>query len=415
VIAKMFTVKQIQSLKPKKTKYFKWEGTGRRKVGSLGVCVYPNGTKTFYYQYAMNGSRRRIKLGPADVLSLADAREKTQLYSHKVSTGEDPRATMDSTETNKVSGSVEDMVNYYVEKMKLDGKRTYGAVLATIKRDVYSHIDKSMAANEVTSLQVAEIIAQMIQRGAATSSNRLRSYLHAAYSLAIKHDNDPANLHKPMRFKLTQNPVTPVPRQNVEKVGNRVLSESELATLLTDVQSEGFSPLTKFAILLCLYTGGQRPFEVINTRFDWIDVESQSWTMSEKITKNKKEHVIPMSPQLIALMKESRLFTSQSPFLICNRLDPTKAMPTSSLAQVLHRYCQRKDMEPFVPRDLRRTCKTLMTKHRIGTMETRNRLHNHALNDVSNKHYNKYDYWNEKLEILCDWGDFLDALVKKDQ
>lgn len=411
----MFTVKQIQSLKPKKIKYFKWEGTGRRKVGSLGVCVYPNGTKTFYYQYAINGSRRRIKLGPADVLSLADAREKTQLYSHKVSTGEDPLATIDPVKTNKVSGSVEDMVNYYVEKMKHDGKRTYREVLATIERDVYTHIDKSMPANEVTSLQVTEIIAKMIQRGAATGSNRLRSYLHAAYSLAIKHDNDPANLHKPMRFKLTQNPVTPVPRQNVEKVGNRVLSESELATLLTDVQSEGFSPLTKFAILLCLYSGGQRPFEVINTRFDWIDVASLSWTMSEKITKNKKEHVIPMSAQLIALIEESRLFTSQSPFLVCNRLDPSKPMPTSSLAQVLHRYCQRKDMEPFVPRDLRRTCKTLMTKHRIGTMETRNRLHNHALNDVSNKHYNKYDYWNEKLEILCDWGDFLDALVKKDQ
>ena len=409
----MFTVKQIQSLKPKKIKYFKWEGTGRRKVGSLGVCVYPNGTKTFYYQYAINQARRRIKLGPTDVLSLADAREKAQVYSQKVSIGEDPLVNIDPAETTKASGSVEDMVNYYVEKMKIDGKRTYREVLATIERDVYRHIDKAMPANEVTSLQVSEIIAKMIQRGAATGSNRLRSYLHAAFAIAIKHDNDPANLSKSMRFKLTQNPVTAVPRQNVEKVGNRVLSESELATLLTDIQSQGFSPLTKFAILLCLYSGGQRPFEVINTRFEWIDIASRSWTMSDKVTKNKKEHVIPMSAQLITLVQESRLFTSRSPFLICSRLDPSKPMPTASLAQVLHRYCKRKRMEPFVPRDLRRTCKTLMTKHRIGTMETRNRLHNHALNDVSNKHYNKYDYWNEKLEILCDWGDFLDALIKK--
>ena len=132
-----------------------------------------------------------------------------------------------------------------------------------------------------------------------------------------------------MRFKLTQNPISSVPRQNVEKVSNRVLSEIELATLLSDVQAERFSPLTKFAILLCLYSGGQRPFEIINTRFEWVDLASRSWTMSEKITKDKKEHVIPMSTQLITLVQESRLFTSQSPFLICKRLDPSKPMPTS--------------------------------------------------------------------------------------
>ncbi|MCC5880051.1 MAG: tyrosine-type recombinase/integrase [Idiomarina sp.] len=410
---KVFTVKQIQALKPKKEKFYVWEATGRRNIGSLGVCVYPSGTKTYLYRYSKGKVRRRIKLGQTHLVSLVDARTKVQEYSYKVSIGEDPLPQCNKIEASQASGTIEDMFSYYIEKMKADGKRSYNEVISAVERDVYVEIDKSIAANEVTSRQIAEILAKMIQRGAATGSNRLRSYLHAAFNTAIKHDNDPANLHNQMRFGLTQNPVTPVPRQNVEKVGERALSENELATLLKDIQATGFSPLTKFAILLCLYGGGQRPYEVINTRYSWIDIQAKTWTIPGTITKNKLELVIPMSKQLTALIEESRLFAWNSPFLICKRLDPGQPMHTSSIAQVLQRYCKRKGIEPFVPRDLRRTCKTLMTKHGIGTMETRNRLHNHALNDVSNKHYNKYDYFNEKLEIVCEWGNYLDSLVEK--
>lgn len=30
-------------------------------------------------------------------------------------------------------------------------------------------------------------------------------------------------------------------------------------------------------------------------------------------------------------------------------------------------------------------------------------MHNHALRDVSSKHYDRYDYWDEKNEAIKKW------------
>lgn len=407
------TEKEIRSLKPTLKKFYAWESIAGRNSGSFGVCVYPSGEKSYVIRVNVNKVRKRLTIGSTKTLSLADARQLGYQLAHdKAGMGETLENSAQNTAETFTQGTAEDLFVHYVNHMQQNGRRTSREVAEAIERDVYCHIPRDIPANQVTSRQVALILADMIARGAPAGSNRLRSYLHAAFNVAMRHDNDPANLNKTMHFDIQFNPVTPVPPQNVEKVGERVLSETELSQLLADVQGQGFSPLTRYALLLCLYSGGQRPYEVLNTKYLWVDFKSKSWTIPSHIAKNNRELVIPLSPQLERLIRESRMFTAPSDFLVCKRLDKTKPMTTCSVAQVLSRYCKREGIEKFVPRDLRRTCKTLMTKHKIGTTETRNRLHNHALNDVSNKHYNKYDYFDEKLEIVSAWGDFLDGLQK---
>lgn len=50
---------------------------------------------------------------------------------------------------------------------------------------------------------------------------------------------------------------------------------------------------------------------------------------------------------------------------------------------------------PFTLRDLRRTCKTLMGKAGLDK-QLRDRIQGHAFNDVSAKHYDRYDYFKER-------------------
>lgn len=53
-------------------------------------------------------------------------------------------------------------------------------------------------------------------------------------------------------------------------------------------------------------------------------------------------------------------------------------------------------------RDIRRTCKTLMGELGISK-ELRDRIQNHALQDVSSRHYDRYDYLAEKRDALEQW------------
>lgn len=86
-------------------------------------------------------------------------------------------------------------------------------------------------------------------------------------------------------------------------------------------------------------------------------------------------------------------------------------MPTSTVAQAIRSYCKKKDVTLFKPKDIRRTIKTHMG--RLGVdKSTRDRLHNHALQDVSSRHYDRYDYQKEKLDALMIWEDWLLNLNK---
>jgi hypothetical protein len=64
----------------------------------------------------------------------------------------------------------------------------------------------------------------------------------------------------------------------------------------------------------------------------------------------------------------------------------------------------------FVPRDIRRTVKTLMGKAGVSK-ELRDRIQNHALTDVSAKHYDRYDYLTEKRHGLNVWNDYLELII----
>ena len=59
-------------------------------------------------------------------------------------------------------------------------------------------------------------------------------------------------------------------------------------------------------------------------------------------------------------------------------------------------------MEPFAPKDCRRTFKTLAGSMSIP-LEMRNRLQGHALVDVGSVYYDRYDYLDQKREAMEQW------------
>jgi intergrase/recombinase len=63
-------------------------------------------------------------------------------------------------------------------------------------------------------------------------------------------------------------------------------------------------------------------------------------------------------------------------------------------------------IDAFTPRDIRRTVKTLMGKAGI-TKEMRDRIQNHAVSDVSGKHYDQYEYMPEKRAAMKTWERWL--------
>ncbi|MNR98869.1 Prophage CP4-57 integrase [compost metagenome] len=406
------TPNDIAALPAKTNAYYRMDDSRTRGAGGLGVKVLPSGGKMFVFRYMREGKRAFIQLGSFPTLCLADARNKARALSQTIRDGLDPKDEQErqsrereqAKREHEQQGTVEQLFQSYIAQMKKDGKRTHEAVLVALEKETYPHLSKTTKAKDVTVHDIKIILAHMIRRGASTQSNRVRSYLMAAFNYGLKHDNDPANFIDDAKFGLVMNPVDAIPKQKAaERVGDRFLSWSETRQLLDDMeQPTSLGPTLRSLIRLCFFTGGQRPNELAESRWANIDWQANTLTITADISKNKRIHVVPLTDNALRVLRFQKGIAGDSPFIFPHSQQPDKAMPMASLSQAIDRYRKRTQMEHFIPRDFRRTCKTLMGELGIAK-NLRDRLQNHARNDVSSKHYDRYEYLPEKRHALELW------------
>ena len=406
------THNEIAALPAKKTPYYQFDDTRTRGAGRLGIQVFASGNKMFVFRYKREGRWAFIRLGSFPTLKLADARDKSKAFSQMIRDGLDPKDELERQARNQEQarreheqqGSIEQLFRSYTEQMKKDGKRTHAAVLLALEKEAYPVIKPTTKAKDVTAHDIKIILAHMIRRGADTQSNRVRSYLMAAFNHGLKHDNDPANFIDDAKFGLVLNPVAAIPKQKAaERVGERFLTWIEARQLLDDMERPTSLGLTlRSLIRLCFFTGGQRPYELAASRWASIDWQAKTLTITAELSKNGRPHLIPLTDSALRVLSEQQAVAAESPFIFAHATKPSEPMPMASLSQAVDRYRKRTEMAHFIPRDFRRTCKTLMGELGIAK-DLRDRLQNHALNDVSSRHYDRYEYLPEKRSALEQW------------
>ncbi|MDC0611151.1 integrase arm-type DNA-binding domain-containing protein [Vibrio sp.] len=424
----MLTVSSIKGLKPKDKPYYEWDTNSQRGRGKLGVQVTPKGSKRFVFRYFVESKPKFIPLGQFPELSLTDARSKQKELGELLLQGIDPKEHLESDrkaqehakQEEARKGTIKQLFEAYVAQMERDGKRTHKAVIASLEKEVYPIIPPATKAKDVTTHELMLVLAAMIRRGAKTQSNRVRSYLMAAFNYGLKHDNDPANFIDEAKFGLVMNPVAAIPKQkDAERVGEHYLKMDEVVTLIADLNNEyerfKMGESIRNLILLCLFTGGQRPYELAASKWEAVDWQQKTLLITPDISKNKRPHIIPLTDSALAVL-EKQQFNNESEFIFPHRLNTGEHIRLDSLSQSISRYREvTQSVRSFTPRDLRRTCKTLMGE--IGISKSlRDRLQNHALNDVSSKHYDRYEYLPEKRIALESWehklmGDGMDNII----
>jgi integrase len=416
------TYPQVIDLKVTGKRYEVYRATGERGMGRLGVEVSNTGTKRWLYRYFFEGQRKYIRLGlVSDNFVMTQAQAECDQYAELLGKKIDPKVEIErlqkqEDEAKKVEGmkgSIQQLFIAYTEKMKTDGKRTYDAVLKALEKEVYPFIKPETKAKEIQPTDVIPILSNMIQRGAIVQSNRVRSYIVAAFNFGLKHDLNPAQVHTGVKFGLTTNPAQVIAKQsNAEKVGENWLTIEEVKIVLnTFKDTNRVGPLVSDLMSLCFYTGGQRPYELVASRWSSINWEEATLLVTSEVSKNKRPHLIPLTEKAITILSELHVNSKDSEFIFPRRNDTNQHLRTDSFSKAIARF--REDnpkFNPFVARDIRRTCKTLMGELGISK-EIRDRLQNHALNDVSSKHYDRYSYLPEKKDALRKWESKLTGLA----
>jgi integrase len=405
-----------------------------------------------YFRYTQaDGTRYALPLGHYDEdgrngLSLGEARSKAaELSKLYVSGVKDLRGHLEAEEAAHQAAqdarrAAEDaalaerqarkqltliaLCQAYADTLERRGKnKSAGTARSVFKVHV---LDKHKAlaekpAKDITAHEIATIVRSVRDTGKERTAGVLRSYLRAAYAMAIRAPFDssvPADL---IAFGVELNPIDAIPTIPV-KARHRTLSCDELHTYLSSLTDA----LPDQALRLALYAGGQRMSQLLRARVADYDAETQVLRLWDGKGKRRepREHLLPLGPtaanlvaRLIQRAKaKAKLYaegreraTEANPSLWLSTAGTTMsdATPGKRLADIAAAL----QVEAFDLRDIRRTAETMLAGMGISR-ETRAQLLSHGLSGVQSVHYDRYSYTEEKRAALIAWEERLMAIEK---
>lgn len=410
-------------------------GMGR---GCLLLRVHPNGDKIFYYRYFKDGAKRFAMLGQfdskgqkcwrgvrGDRLALAAAKDGAKALADIVSTHGDIESY--EAEQQRVAdeavrrGSFGQLLDTYVEHLRTSGKVRVKDVEGALKLHVREAFPALMGrkAHEISSCDIQTILAKLVNAGKTRQVNLVRTYLHAAFTLAARHDNDPRRIaNGAVSFNLSSNPVALIPViSEFNRAGDRTLSKEELALFWRALENAPLIPKTFIKLNLAL--GGQRIEQLL--RAEWTDYDFDNRILTLKDGKGrpglgKRDHLVPLTDTAIELLQSIRAINAEThPFAVSRAMRMDVGTPTKLVAKISKQLDQQHGVPTFRAGDLRRSCETHLAALGI-TKEVRAQLLSHGRSTgVQARHYDRYAYLPEKREALEKWERMLNDLIALSQ
>jgi integrase len=436
----MFTDKQLKALiKSDGTNKGKQisESLGGRGSGALVFKVRSAAIGEFYFKYNDGNSRKLVKIGNYKTgnskagLTLAEARSKTQELSKIYRDQKDVKGVLsdqvrasqearENWEKAQALGTFSQLVESYINQMREAGKVSASEVESSVERSVFKPYPqlRQKKARDVTIEDIKAVLARMIGHGVTTQTNRVRSYLMAIFNHGIKQENNPrVYLESPVRFHLQFNPVAAIPKQaDFEQVGEIVISEGEIKALWDNIQNtERVGFVMSRYIRFMFAMAGQRLRQILQTSWDQYDLENRLVEINDSkgAGDQVRVHLVPLNDLAVAILNELKPITGGGIYPFAggsHGSSKDQHIRADSIPKAFSRFGKTSGTN-FRAADIRRTCKTLMARHGIRK-ELRDRIHNHSLNDIATKHYDRHDYLEEKRQVMSQWNDILGLILE---
>lgn len=202
------------------------------------------------------------------------------------------------------------------------------------------------------------------------------------------------------------NPVSLVKKDTqASQPRERNLSAAEIKQVWHGIEASGMSLETKCALQLVLCCG-QRVLETLRLEGREIDMTEKLWNMPAAKTKGRKyPHTLPL-PDLAIGVLEKLVAVHGDGLLFPARAGKQSTIGIASLGRAVARWCEANEIEPFQPRDLRRTWKSRTGDAGIERFY-RDLIQQHSKGDTGSKFYDRATYMPQLRQAMTTWNDWL--------
>lgn len=392
-------------------------GTTRREIPDGGckglyLVVHPSGKKSWAVRYRHEGKPRKLTL--TGFPALATARK---LATAAMENPESDPAAEKAAKKAAAKEQAQSTVDLFPEVVATYMKH-YAAGRATRKKTkprprtlietqrLLDHLTPKEVwgekrIQEIRKRDVIEVLDGIVDRGAPIVANRTFAAISPLFAWAARRD-------------LIE--VSPVVWDKAsEESRERNFTDDEIKWFWKATEKLGHPFQAIFRLLLLT---GQRKSEVSEMTEGELDLEKRLWTIGADRTKNRREHVVPMSEPVIAILGAvARIRNDRR--LVFTKNGETPPGGGSFIGPV--EACRAKmnelageDLPHWTLHDLRRTVSTKMN----NDLAIDPHIVEAAINHVSGTRggvagvYNRASYLKQKQSALDAWGRFVEELVE---
>ena len=371
--------------------------------GGLYLEVRPSGTKLWRLRYRIDGKENVFAIGSYQEIGLADARNEREKTKPLIRQGIHPshnrqaeRLAVSAANANTFEAVAREWI-----KKKAPGWTPY--YLRQVERfmaaDVFPFVGKLPIRN-VSAAHLLDILGRIEARGAATVALLVRQWSSAVFRYAVatlRADADPAAALKGA-----------IHRPKVQH--NKPLSRELIAEFSKVLEQYGGYRTTVIALRLMLLTF-VRTVELRKAEWSEFDLDRAEWRIPAERMKMRETHIVPLSRQVVELLRELSTHTGGRRLLFPNYRKPNECMTATTLNRALERMgFNGKDSIGFSAHGFRATASTMLNEmgFRADVIE---RQLAHAERNKVRASYNQAEYLEERRQMMQAWADEIDAQV----
>jgi integrase len=244
-------------------------------VPGLALRVRSGGKRSWVFQYRVGTKQRRLSLGAASALSLAEVRRRAGLLHAETKLGRDPAGAKEAAQA-RAGETFEALLGSFLARQR---EELRPRAFVEVERHLATHARRlhKLPIADITRRDLAVVLSTIATELSGASANRVQSSLSSLFAWAISEG------------LLDTNPVIGIDRRK-EDARKRLIAPDELRAIWAALRDDAYGDIVRLLVL----TGARRE-EIGALCWSEINFDRGLIALPEARTKNHREHEIMLS------------------------------------------------------------------------------------------------------------------------
>lgn len=394
VLSMALTALQVKNAAPRERDY------GLADGGGLFLWIRAAGGKSWRFRFRLDGKQSHLSLGTIDKVTLAQARQLASEARQLVAQGRHPGLERKDVRAQAAISRANTFKSLALEWHRHKSSRWsvgYASdVIEAFELDIFPKVG-SLPLTEIKPMQWLQVFRRIESRGALEKLRKVRQRCQEVYRFAIATGRAEYNPIADIGGALQ----TPTCRHYP------FLPIEEIPELIRSIQSCPGHDVVKIATRLLILTG-VRTAELRGAPWSEFDLNNALWLVPAARMKMRRSHLVPLSSQAVAALRELESITGGYTLAFPGRNDPAKPMSEAAINQLLKRsgYDGRATGHGF-----RHTMSTTLHERGYSSEWVETQLAHVDKNSIRGT-YNHAQYLEGRREMLQWYADHLDVLPR---